>query len=62
MTTHEFGFTVGVTGFHIYRRVWLPHLGQHLSIEGEIILRLLFDNTVTLKLMRMLTIDCLIAQ
>ena len=31
----EFSFTAAVTGFHVYRRVWLPHLGQRLSAERE---------------------------
>ena len=31
----EFSFTAAVTGFHVYRRVWLPHLGQHLSAGRE---------------------------
>ena len=31
----EFSFTVAVTGFHVYRRVWLPHIGQCLSAERE---------------------------
>ena len=31
----EFSFTAVVTGFHVYRRVWLPHLGQRLSMERE---------------------------
>ena len=31
----EFSFTAAVRGFHIYHRVWLPHLGQHLSAERE---------------------------
>ena len=33
--TSEFSFTATVTSFHIYRRVWLPHLGQCLSAERE---------------------------
>ena len=31
----EFSFTAAVRGFHVYRRVWLPLLGQRLSTEGE---------------------------
>ena len=31
----EFSFTAAVRGFHVYRRVWLPHLGQCLSLERE---------------------------
>ena len=31
----EFSLTGAVTGLHVYRRVWLPHLGQHLSTERE---------------------------
>ena len=31
----EFSFTAAVRGFHVYRRVWLPHLGQRLSAERE---------------------------
>ena len=31
----EFSFTAAVTGFHVYCRVWLPHLGQHLSAERD---------------------------
>ena len=31
----EFSFTAAVTSFHIYRRVWLPHLEQRLSAERE---------------------------
>ena len=31
----EFSFTAAVTSFHIYRRVWLPHLEQCLSAERE---------------------------
>ena len=31
----EFSFTAAVRGFHVYCRVWLPHLGQHLSAESE---------------------------
>ena len=31
----EFSFTAAVIGFHVYRRVWLPHLGQCLSAERE---------------------------
>ena len=30
----EFSFTAAVRGFHVYHRVWLPHLGQRLSTEG----------------------------
>ena len=31
----EFSFTAAVTGFHVHRRVWLPHLGQCLNAERE---------------------------
>ena len=31
----EFSFTAAVTGFHVYRRVWLTHLGQRLGAERE---------------------------
>ena len=31
----EFSFTGAVTGFHVYRRVWLPCLGQRLSAERK---------------------------
>ena len=31
----EFSFTAAVRGFHIYRRVWLPHIRQRLSAERE---------------------------
>ena len=31
----EFSFTAAVIGSHVYRRVWLPHLGQRLSMERE---------------------------
>ena len=31
----EFSFTAAVIGFHVCRRVWLPHLGQRLSAERE---------------------------
>ena len=31
----EFSFTAAIRGFHVYRRVWLPHLGQRLSAERE---------------------------
>ena len=31
----EFSFTAAVRGFHVYRRAWLPHLGQHLSTEQK---------------------------
>ena len=31
----EFSFTAAVIGFHVYHRVWLPHLGQRLSTEKE---------------------------
>ena len=31
----EFSFTATVTGFRVYCRVWLPHLGQRLSAERE---------------------------
>ena len=29
----EVSFIAADRGFHIYRRVWLPHLGQRLSAE-----------------------------
>ena len=31
----EFSFTAAVRGFHVYRRVWLPPVGQRLSAERE---------------------------
>ena len=31
----EFSFTAAVRGFHVYHRVWLPHVGQCLSAEKE---------------------------
>ena len=31
----EFNFAAAVRGFHVYRRVWSPHLGQRLSAERE---------------------------
>ena len=31
----EFSFNAAVRGFNVYRRVWLPHLGQRLSAERE---------------------------
>ena len=31
----EFSFTAAVRGFHVYCRVWLPHIGQRLSAERE---------------------------
>ena len=31
----EFGFSTAVRGFHVYRRVWFPHPGQHLRAERE---------------------------
>ena len=31
----EFSFTAAVTGFHVYRSVWLPHIEQCLSMERE---------------------------
>ena len=31
----EFRFNTTVRGFHVYRRVWLPHFGEHLRVEGE---------------------------
>ena len=31
----ELRFTASVRGFHVYRRVWLPHFGQRLSAERE---------------------------
>ena len=31
----EFSFTAAVTGFQVYRSVWLPHLGQRLSAERK---------------------------
>ena len=32
----EFSFVAAVRGYHIYRRVWLPHLGQRLEARREI--------------------------
>ena len=34
-TTQEFGFNKAVRGFHVDRRVWLPHFGQRLRAERE---------------------------
>jgi len=31
----EFSFAAAVRGYHVYRRVWLPHLGQCLKAERE---------------------------
>ena len=31
----EFSFTAAVTGVHVYRSQWLPHLGQRLNTERE---------------------------
>ena len=31
----EFAFLSAVRGFHVYRRVWVPHVGQRLSGERE---------------------------
>ena len=27
----EFSFTAVVAGFHVYRSVWLPHLGERIN-------------------------------
>ena len=35
MDNAEFSFTAAVRGFHYYRRVWVPHIGQHLCVEIE---------------------------
>ena len=31
----EFSFNTAVRGFHVYHRVWLPHLGQCLRAQRE---------------------------
>ena len=31
----EFAFPSAVRGFHVYRRVWVPRVGQRLSGERE---------------------------
>jgi hypothetical protein len=31
----DFSFDAAVRGYHVYRRVWLPHLGQHLKADRE---------------------------
>ena len=31
----EFSFTAAVRGYHVYRRMWIAHLGQRLSAERE---------------------------
>ena len=31
----EFAFPFVVQGFHVYRRVWVLHVAQHLSSERE---------------------------
>jgi len=32
----EFSFAAAVRGYHVYRRVWLPHVGQHLEARREL--------------------------
>ena len=32
----EFSFAAAVRGYHVYRIVWLPHLGQHLQAGREL--------------------------
>ena len=32
----EFSFAAAVRGYHVYRRVWLPHLGQRLKAGSEL--------------------------
>ena len=32
----EFSFVAAVRGYHAYRRVWLPHLGQRLKTGNEL--------------------------
>ena len=32
----EFSFAAAVRGYHVYRIVWLPHLGQHLKAGREL--------------------------
>jgi len=32
----EFSFAATVRGYHVYRRVWLPHLGQRLKAGSEL--------------------------
>ena len=56
----EFSFTAVVAGFHVYRSVWLPHLGQRLNTNTAT-LKIRFcavrEHRVTLELTRMSTID-----
>ena len=32
----EFSFAAAVRAYHVYRRVWLPHLGQRLKAGREL--------------------------
>ena len=32
----EFSFAAAVRGYHVYRRVWLPHIGQRLKAGREL--------------------------
>ena len=32
----EFSFAAAVRGYHVYRRVWLPHLGQRIKAGSEL--------------------------
>jgi len=32
----EFSFAAAIRGYHVYQRVWLPHLGQHLKAGREL--------------------------
>ena len=32
----EFSFAAAVRGYHVYRRVWLPHLGHRLKAGREL--------------------------
>ena len=32
----EFSFAAAVRGYHVYRRVWLPHVGQRLEAGREL--------------------------
>ena len=33
--TTQFAFSTAVRGFHVYRTVWTPHIGQCLRVEKE---------------------------
>ena len=32
----EFSFAAAIRGYHVYQRVWLPHLGQRLKAGREL--------------------------